>query len=163
MKKLALFYPNLIKRSISYEDCVKPWIIIASHGLPKVATSSLNLNRHPWINSLWKSLQDALSMFNSKIFMKHWSAHRCELLICINDNKFNLSILRACGVLKFSRNIPDSVSGLTNHFLETSRLGFDLSRECENPDDNVLSVTKKLMTKTFTRLGVGTSVPYLVL
>ena len=38
-----------------------------------------------------------------------------------------------------------------------------MSSDYEYPDDSVLSVTKQLVTKTFSRPGTGMSVPYLVL
>ena len=52
-------------------------------------------------------------------------------------------MLRACDVLKLSRHMRDNVNGLINHALESLGLGFKLSSECVNLDDNVLSVTKK--------------------
>ena len=81
----------------------------------------------------------------------------------MDDDKFHLSLLKACDALKLSRHIRDNVNGLTNHVLATSGLGFKMSSDYENPDDSVLSVTKQLVTKNFSRPGTDMSVPYLVL
>ena len=102
-------------------------------------------------------------MFNSKLLMKRWSMRRDKLFICIDDDKFHLHILRSCDVLKLSRHMRDNVNGLTIHTLATSGSDFKLSSECENPDDNVLSMTKRLITKTFSMLGTDMSVTYLAL
>ena len=72
-------------------------------------------------------------------------------------------MLRSCNVLKLSRIVRDNVTGLTNHVLVTSGLSFKLSRKHEKSDDNVLSVTKQLIIKTFLDFVTDVSVPYLVL
>ena len=116
---------------MSYDDHTKSWRIIAFDGLPKVSKSNLDSKLHPWINPLCSGFQDTLSMFNSKLFMKLWSIHLRTLNICIEDDKFHLSTLRACVVLKLSRYMRDSVDALTNHVLATSELGFKMSSEHE--------------------------------
>ena len=57
----------------------------------------------------------------------------------------------------------DNANGLTNHVLATSGLGFKMSSEHEKPEDNVLSVTKQLITKTFSRSDTEMIIPYVVL
>ena len=62
-------------------------------------------------------------------------------------------MLRACDVLNLSRHMRENVNSLTNYVLATSKLGFKLSSKHENPEDNVLSVAKKLIMKKFLDLA----------
>ena len=121
------------------------------------------MKRFPWTNTLWDFLQDAISIVGSKLFLKYQNTHRDKLFICIGDDKLHLFILRVCNVLKLSRHVRDDVNFLTNHVQAMLGLGFKLCTQHENPEDNVLSITKLLITKTFSRLGTYVSVPYLVL
>ena len=102
-------------------------------------------------------------MFNSEFLMKYWNNRREKLCICIDDDEFHLSMLRSCDALKLSRHVRDNANGLRNHVLATSGLDFKMSKEHEKPDDNVLSVTKQLITKKISRPGTDMIVPYLVL
>ena len=50
-------------------------------------------------------------------------------------------------------HMRDNANGLTNHVLATSGLGFKMFSEYEKSVNNVLSVTKKIITKTFLDLA----------
>ena len=65
--------------------------------------------------------------------------------------------------MKLSRHVRDNRNGLTNHVMATSGLGLKLSTEYEKTDDNVVSATKDLIKKTFSRNGTSLNIPYVVL
>ena len=98
---------------MSHDDCAKSWRAIALHGLPNEKTSNLDLNRQLCVNPSQSSLQDAFSVFDSKLLTKNQSTHKDKLHMSIDDNEFHISILRACDVLNLSERARDSVSILT--------------------------------------------------
>ena len=51
------------------------------------------MNRFLWAQLLWQDLQEELLAFNSKMFLKYWNVHRDKLYVCIDDDKFHLSLL----------------------------------------------------------------------
>ena len=112
---------------------------------------------------LWQGLEDVLSAFTSKLFLKCWNVNRDKLYVCIDDDKFHLSILQGTDNLKLSRHVRDNRNGFTNHVLATSRLGLKLATEYEKSDDNVVNTTKNLIKKTFSRNGTSLNIPYVVL
>ena len=139
--------PDLVNRAMRYDDYAKSWREIGSHGLPKIGTLNIDMNRFPWVQLLWQGLEDVLSAFTSKLFLKHWNVNRDKLHVCIDDDKFHLSILQGTDNLKLSRHVRDNRNGLTNHVLAASGLGLKLATEYEKFDDNAVSTTKNLIEK----------------
>ena len=55
--------------------------------------------------------------------------------------------MKDCDVLKLSRYTRNNMSGLNMHILAVPGIGFKLSSEDEQPNDNALSVAKYLRRK----------------
>ena len=87
-------------------------------------------------------MQDTVSVFNSKLFLKHWSARR-ENFTFASMLKNHLSMLKECDALKLPRIVRDNASDLANHDPAAIEIGFELSSEHENPFYGTLRMTKQ--------------------
>ena len=52
-ESITFYNPDLVQRSISYEDYAKLWREISSHGLPKIGILNIDMNRFLWAQPLW--------------------------------------------------------------------------------------------------------------
>ena len=71
--------------------------------------------------------------------------------------------MKGCDNLKLNFHMKDNRNSLTNYTLATLGLRFNLSTKYDKPDDTIISVTKILLQKTFSRIGSWMNIPYIVL
>ena len=62
--------------------------------------------------------------------------------MCTDDEKDHNSIIQGCENMNLNRHVKDNHNIFTNDALATSDLRFNLSTECDNPNDTIISVTK---------------------
>ena len=74
--------------------------------------------------------------------------------VCIDDDKFHLSILQGTDNLKLSHHVRDNRNKLTYHVMATSRLGLKLATEYEKSNNNAVSITKNLIKKPFLEMAL---------
>ena len=68
---------------------------------------------HPCVNPLWHRLQEEISAFNSKSFLKYWSIDCDELNVHTDDDKDHNPLVQGCDNIKLNRHVKDNRNGFT--------------------------------------------------
>ena len=158
-----MFSNKINTKILNYDEYVDIWQSIASSGLPRIATSNMDVNRTLLIDPLWLGLQQQLNVKFKSAFLAHWNRHQNALHAAIDDDKHHLSIKKGTDNLKMCRHVRDNIPGLACHTLALAACGYVLAIEYEKPTDSTCDVVKSLMTQTFSVIGCILSIPFVAL